>query len=438
MLKPDFLSILLIASCFWGMLCSNSSNSMVMPPATNGNPVSLEPDNPKIQRLVQHVEADSLRSFTQTLVGFGTRHTNSDTVSKTRGIGAARRWVYKKFRSFSDKNGGRLQVRYHDFQATVAGVSGLHRNVIAELPGTTTPERKFVVSGHLDSRNEDNGDAINFAAGANDDGSGVAAIMELARIFSQFEFESTVMFVAFTGEEQGLFGSRAYAQDLRQKNENIVAMVTNDVVGNIVGGSGNIDSLSVRCFSDEPSDSPNRQLARYIKIQGDAYLSDFTVNLILSRDRPGRGGDHFSFNEQGYTAARLTEPEDNLQHQHNMDDLPDFMSFPYLAKVVRVNVAYLSSWADAPESPTNTQITRLGEGQQRITWVRPDNADVVDYLLAFREPTSTTYDSLLSVGNVTEFIFTLPNNSFNGVFVSVSAVDEDGNESIFSQSVLIE
>ncbi|RMF57358.1 MAG: M20/M25/M40 family metallo-hydrolase, partial [Calditrichaeota bacterium] len=284
------------------------------------------------------------------------------------------------------------------------------------------------------SRNADIDDAVNRAPGANDDGSGVAAILELARVFSQFTFESTVMFVAFTGEEEGLFGSRALAADLKASNVNVVGMVTNDIIGNVVGGSGQVDSLSVRCFSDNPSDSPHRQLARYMKLQGEAYLPGFTVRLIARRDRPGRGGDHFAFNEQGYTAARLTEPEDNLNHQHNMDDLPEFMSFPYLTKVVKVNAAYLASWADAPESPTNVRLTPQG-GQQLLSWDKNAEAGL-SYLVAFRGPESASYDSLVAVAAETQVALD-PAPLPDGVFISVSGVDAEGNESVFSQEVVL-
>jgi len=405
-LKGEYSALLIL--CFLLLSCENKSSTNNNDNGVQPNiypTVMLEADNQKVADIVKKVRQDSLQAYIQKLVGFFTRHTNSDTSSTTQGIGAARRWVFEKFRNISDRNGGKLQVYYHNFQATVRGVAGFHRNVIAELPGTLSPDRKFVVSGHLDSRNSDNNDAVGFAAGANDDGSGVAAAIELARILSEFEFESTLIFVAFTGEDQGLFGSRAYAQDLRESNTNIVGMVTNDIIGNIVGGSGNVDSLSVRCFSDDQPDSRHRQLARYVKIQGDAYVPGFTVNLIPSRDRPGRGGDHFGFNEQGYTAARLTEPEDNLAHQHNMNDLPEFMSFPYLTKVVNLNSAYLATWADAPDIPKNVQAGSQSGGQQRISWDASNRQDFEKYLVSLRDPTSITYDSLITVGNENEFFF---------------------------------
>ncbi|MFQ5708064.1 MAG: M20/M25/M40 family metallo-hydrolase [bacterium] len=436
-MKPKLaISVVLFVSWVALNCSSNSTENTAQPPGADL--VMLEADNPKITDIVEQVDLDSLKSTIATLVGFFTRHTNSDTLSETEGIGAARRWVFNKFQNISQENGGRLKVSFHTFEATIRGVTGRHRNVVAELPGTVTPEKKYLVSGHLDSRNRDLDDAVNFAPGANDDGSGVAAVLELARIFSQFEFESTVIFVAFTGEEEGLFGSRALARALRQENVDIAGMVTNDIIGNIVGGSGKVDSLSVRCFSDEPTDSPSRQLARYIKAQGEAYLPGFTVNLIPNRDRPGRGGDHFGFNEQGYPAARLTEPEDNLQHQHNMDDLPEFMAFSYFTRVVKVNAAYLASLADAPKIPLNVQVSVLADGQRKITWDQPQPEKVVDYLVAFRSPGAVNYEGLISAGNVNEFLLDSNRVSSFPIYVSISAVDRAANESVFSKEVLIE
>ncbi len=426
----------LISIIFLVSFCND--NKMVNQPSSQkAMVISLTADNPKIEAIIHQINIDSVRSYIDQLVGFFTRHTNSDTISGERGIGAARRWVFRKFKQFSQQNGGRLKVTYHNFEANILGVQGLHRNVVAELPGTQNPERKFVISGHLDSRNRNLRDSVNFAPGANDDGSGVACILELARIFSQFEFENTIIFVAFTGEEEGLFGSRAFARDLKSQNVNVVGMVTNDIIGNIVGGSGKIDSTSVRCFSENPTDSPHRQLARFIKLQGEAYLPDFTVNLIQSRDRPGRGGDHFAFYEHDYTAARLTEPEDNLNHQHNMQDLPEFMSFTYLSKVIKVNAAYLATWADAPVTPEALNVEKISGGLTKISWSKGEEAQEINYILAFRNPTSVSYDSLLWVGKTNEFILQSLEPYPDGLFLSLSAVDKDSNESIFSKEVFI-
>lgn len=393
------------------------------------------PDNPNIQTIVSAISIDSLKSYVETLVAFYTRHSISGTISDERGIGAARRWIFRTFESISQRTGGRLRVEFEDFTPTICGETRLQRNVVAKLPGSANPERQILVSGHYDSRNDDNCDGSGFAPGSNDDGSGTAGILELARVLSQYEFEATLIFVAFTSEEQGLFGSRYYAQQAKARGDNIIAMVTNDVIGNVLGGSGMVDSMSVRCFSQEPMESQHRQLARYIKLQGEAYLSGFIVNVIPSRDRPNRGGDHFAFDEQGYTAARLTEPEDNMNHQHNTNDLLEFMSFSYLRKVVQVNAAYLANLGWAPPIPTAVRLEKIASSGYKISWQPGSSTEMLNYFVALRNPTAVTFDSLLDVGAKTEIVLA---NLPASVFISVSAVDEEKNESLFSREVKVE
>lgn len=394
---------------------------------------TLSADNAEIRRLLEAISADSLRSYVASLAGFETRHSISDTSSAVKGIGAARRWLRQKLQSFSQASGGRLQVYYDDFTTTICGVTAVQRNVVARLPGIATPERQILVSGHYDSRTTERCDGQGFAPGANDDASGTAGVLELARVLSRHQFKATILFVAFTGEEQGLFGSRHYAAAARQRGDNIIAMATNDVIGNIRGGSGTIDSAGVRCFSDDPMNSPHRQLARYIKLQAEPYVANFAVRLILARDRPGRGSDHFSFYEQGYAAVRLIEPEDNLDQQHNPNDLIRFMSFSYHRKAVQVNAAFVASLAWAPATPNGVTIVKLGAGQYRVRWNPSD--DGVKYLVALRLPASGTYDSLFDAGNRTELTLS---DITPPAYVSVAAVDAQQNESLFSTEVLLE
>lgn len=394
---------------------------------------TLSADNAEIRRLLEAISADSLRSYVASLAGFETRHSISDTSSAVKGIGAARRWLRQKLQSFSQASGGRLQVYYDDFTTTICGVTAVQRNVVARLPGIATPERQILVSGHYDSRTTERCDGQGFAPGANDDASGTAGVLELARVLSRHQFKATILFVAFTGEEQGLFGSRHYAAAARQRGDNIIAMATNDVIGNIRGGSGTIDSAGVRCFSDDPMNSPHRQLARYIKLQAEPYVANFAVRLILARDRPGRGSDHFSFYEQGYTAVRLIEPEDNLDQQHNSNDLIRFMSFSYHRKVVQVNAAFVASLALAPATPNGVTIVKLGAGQYRVRWNQ--SSDGVKYLVALRLPASGTYDSLFDAGNRTELTLS---DITPSAYVSVAAVDAQQNESLFSTEVLLD
>jgi hypothetical protein len=428
---------LAVVIAFLGTAGINCKHEILPPTPTERIPsqITLKADNPSIERLVADISIDSLRSFVETLASFHTRHSISDTTTSDKGIGAARRWIFQKFQSFSQASGGRLEVFYDDFTPTICEVTRLQRNVIARLPGTAIPERQILVSGHYDSRTVGRCDAEGFAPGANDDGSGTAAVLELARIMGRYEFEATLLFVAFTGEEQGLFGSRHYAQVARQRGDNLIAMATNDIIGNVVGGSGAIDSSRVRCFSEDPMDSPHRQQARYLKLQGEAYVPGFTVDMILARDRPGRGGDHFAFYENGFTAVRLTEPEDNLNYQHNGNDLPQFMSFSYFRKVVRVNAAFLASLAWAPPAPNGVTVEKLGPGRYRLKWNASNAGEVTKYLVSLRSAASITYDSLFDAGTGTELILT---GITPPALVSVAAVDSDQNESLFSTEVLFE
>ncbi|MCI0691625.1 M20/M25/M40 family metallo-hydrolase [candidate division KSB1 bacterium] len=428
--KLDAVAFFVIFAAF--IACDEKSRVPVVddfkpPPAT------LSADNAEIQRLLDAISADSLRSYVASLAGFETRHSISDTVSSAKGIGAARRWLRQKLQNFSRASGGRLQVYYDDFTTTICGVTALQRNVVARLPGTVSPERQILVSGHYDSRTTERCDGQGFAPGANDDASGTAGVLELARVLSRHQFEATILFVAFTGEEQGLFGSRHYAAAARQRGDNLIAMATNDIIGNICGGSGTIDSTGVRCFSDDPMSSPHRQLARYVKLQAGPYVTNFTVRLILARDRPGRGGDHFAFNEQGYTAVRFTEPEDNLDQQHNPNDLIRFMSFSYHRKVVQVNAAFIASLALAPATPNGVTSEKLGVGRYRLRWNQ--STDGAKYLVALRQSASVSYDILFDAGSKTEVTLS---DVAAPVYVSVAAVDAQQNESLFSAETLLE
>ncbi|NIX35388.1 MAG: M28 family peptidase, partial [Nitrospinaceae bacterium] len=266
--------------------------------------------NPLIQAMVDSVSTDSLRSYILSLQEISPRHTVSDTVAPDSGIGAARRWIKSKYEQWRNNTGGALQPEFFWFTETICGMTGLHANVMATLPGTLpqAQNRHFIVSGHMDSRTVNVCDAVSPQPAANDDGSGTAASIELARIMSRFQFDATLIFMAVTGEEQGLFGSGAYASWAASNNMRIDGMLTNDIIGNIVAPDSTVDSTSVRHFSVGPSTSPSRQLARYIKLKGEQYVPQMTVTLIPAQDRPGRGGDHIAFNDNGYAAARFTEP----------------------------------------------------------------------------------------------------------------------------------
>lgn len=415
------------------------------------------PINPIIEAMLNSVSTDSILLDLLTLVSFHTRHTNSDTTSANFGIGAARNFILNRFQQFSSQSSGAIQPSFFVFPATVCGViNSTHKNVLATILGSQTPERIIIASGHMDGRTHDNCDNNSFAPSANDDGSGTVVSIEMARVLSQFadEIESTLILMTVTGEDQGLFGSTAYADWAFENNLRIDAMITNDVVGNITGcvdpacPNGNFitDSTSVRHFSGGPSTSSSRQLTRYMKLKAEQYITEvsWTVTLIPSIDRPGRGGDHQPFFDNGYTAARFTEPHEfgdgtgNNGRQHNEFDLVEFVNIPYVARIVKNNIAGLAILAMAPETPTAPiEIQNVGNGTDLVlTWFTTNTEpDFAGYRLAVRHPDSLFYEQIILVGDTTNYTLTglTPEQI---LYLCYSAIDTSGNESIFTNEIL--
>ncbi|MFC1729419.1 M20/M25/M40 family metallo-hydrolase [candidate division KSB1 bacterium] len=341
-----FISLLTV---FMFIYCSDSPDYIVVSPGVEDIQYPIIEGVQKVIDIVDAVSEQSLRDNLTVLQDFYTRHTNSDTVSETRGIGAARRWIFSQFENSIQENPSLIEVWYDAFEQQInSGPLKLHKNVIYEQRGTEYPDRIFLAGAHMDSRNGNNADSEGFAPGANDDGSGTAAILELARILSGYTFKSTIMLVAFTGEEQGLHGSRHLAERFVAESVNIEGMIAVDMIGNSVGEMGNSDDSSARVFSQEPAYSIHRLLAAYVKVQGETYTDDFTVRLIPSIDRPGRGGDHITFTQSGFASVRLTESIENYDHQHNTEDIADYINFPYFTKNVKILAAVLAGLADAP------------------------------------------------------------------------------------------
>ena len=393
----------------------------------------------QIQAILDSISATNIKGYLDTIVGVQFRHTMDDTLSQTTGIGAARRWVYRKFQEFSAASGGRLQPQYFDFTATICGQTRLHRNVMAILPGTVTPNRYFVVSGHLDTRGDPNAACAFgiFSPGANDDGSGTAVSIELARVLSKYRFDASLIFMAVVGEDEGLFGSEAYAAYAQANNIRIDGMITNDVVGNIAGSNGIVDSLSVRHYSSLSDLTTHRQMSRYMRLKTERYYPLMTVNLIPDVDRPGRGGDHQSFQNHGYTAVRFVEPNENLANQHTPTDIVANMSPAYTARVTRVNAAGLASLAWAPEKPAAPTIADPGSGTSlRVQWAAPTPvSDLAGYRVAVRDSGGLYYSRVVDAGNVFQYTLTGLTPDVK-VAISVSAYDTAGNESIFSAEAL--
>jgi hypothetical protein len=414
--------------------------------------------NQTVLEIIQKISADSIKRNIEKLVSFHTRHSLSDTSHPSIGIGSARRWLKSELERYSRQSGGRLKVEFDEFiapQGPRVPRPTKMVNVIGTLPGKIHKDKVYIVSAHYDSRAGDALDSTGFAPGANDDGSGTAAVLELARVLSKYEFDCTIMFVLFAGEEQGLLGSRHLAKRLKDSGTVVLGVLNNDIIGNTVGGNGINDNTQVRIFSeglplsrDEnmlrliasvglENDSPSRQLARYIKDVGERYLPNFKVNLIFRRDRFLRGGDHTPFNEQGFPAVRISEMNENYNHQHQdvrtesgvkYGDLPEFVDFEYCANVTRLNAIALYHLANAPLPPKNPviKVSQL-EYDTTLKWDMNSETDLAGYNICIRETSSPFWEKKIFVGKVSEF--TLKNISKDNFIFGIQSVDIDGNES---------
>lgn len=414
----------------------------------------------EIARMLSEINARNIERTIRQLVSFGTRNTLSSQDDPQRGIGAARDWIYNEFLKMRAASGGRLRVEKQTFeQAKAARIPQptMITNLVATLPGTQaqSEERIYVVSGHYDSMCSSPTDEKCDAPGANDDASGVAAVIEMARVMSARKFDATIVFMAVAGEEQGLLGATYFAEQAKQKKWDIEAMFTNDIVGNTLGGNGVRDRRTLRVFSEGvptneteaeantrrgvggENDSTSRQLARFIKEAGTAYVPGMNVMMIYRRDRYLRGGDHIPFLERGFPAVRFTEPNEDYTHQHQnvrtengikYGDLPEHVDFGYVAQVARVNAAALSTLALAPAKPKNVGlVTARLTNDTDLKWDANTEPDLAGYEIVWRETTSPLWTNALPVGKVTSY--TVKGKSKDNYFFGVRAVDRDGNRS---------
>jgi len=414
--------------------------------------------NPEIQQLVQQVNVDSLKKYTEKLASFHSRHTlNTDAKN---GMIAAQNYVKAKFTEFASKSKGRMTANIEEFVVPGDGrrivADAKVGNVIARLAGTNPNDpRIIVVSGHLDSRNKDVMDAAGAAPGANDDGSGVALVIELARILAGTEFPATLLFVAFTGEEQGLKGATYLADKAKAESWKIEAVLNNDIVGNSSSSETNISNNTVmRVFSEtiplaedergaalrrsinSDNDSPSRQLARYIKELGERYVDQMEVKLIYRNDRFLRGGDQTPFMRNGFTAVRMSEMNENFLYQHEnvrvengiqYGDLPEFMDFEYLRKVAAVNLAAAASLGQSAGMPQEVKIDVRGlSNSSTLTWKAPIHGNPKGYYVLMRETSSSMWEKKFYT-EATQL--KLPYSKDN-YFFAVQSVSEHGTESL--------
>ena len=417
-------------------------------------------NDPEINKMVGEIKATSLENTVVKLVSFGTRHTLSDTKSKTRGIGAAQAWVKSEFDKYALESNGRLTSKIDYFTIKADGrriaVDSQLGNVMATLKGTDpTDDRIFIISGHLDSRVTDVMNTTADAPGANDDGSGVAAMMELAKIMSKRSYPCTIIFVAVTGEEQGLYGARHLAEMAKAEKWNVAAMLNNDMIGNsLSSGTRLSNNTKVRVFSEtipyleteeegrmrksinSDNDSPSRQLARYIKTATEQYVPQLEVELVYRNDRFLRGGDHTPFSQNGFTAIRMCEMNENYDHQHQdlrtekgvkYGDLPEFMDFDYLRKTTAANLASLSSLASAPRSPRNVGIeVKDLTNFSTLVWEAPEGKVPYGYQILIRSTADSQWQKTIFVKETKAEIAYSKDN----FFFAVQAVDELGHPSL--------
>ena len=428
--------------------------------SVNTSAQTLIQKDPEIEKMVSEVSSDSLKSYITSLVSFGTRNTLSTQTDPKRGIGAARKWVLSKFTQFAKESDGRMTAYIDTTTLQPDGkridVPVVLGNVVAVLKGTDPEDtRLFIISGHMDNMRTSVMDRTGDAPGANDDGSGTANVMECARIMSKHAFPATIMFVAFSGEEQGLLGAKFMAEKAKKENWNIEAVLNNDIMGSNNSNETNIiNNTKVRIFSEGlpayeteksaamirslglENDGASRQLARYMKEVGERYVDNLEVVLIYRNDRFLRGGDHTMFVQNGFTAVRVCEMNENYYHQHQdvrmengiqYGDLPEFMDFEYLRKNTAMNLSSLANLSKAAAKPREVliEVKRLTNFTE-LSWKAPLNGKTKGYYVLIRETSSPVWQKKIFTP---ETGIKIPYSKDN-YFFAVQSVNDFGNESL--------
>lgn len=414
--------------------------------------------NELLYDIINTISAEKIQKDVQTLVDFGTRNTFSDTVSNTRGIGAARRWIKQEFETISKNCNNCIDVFYQkDFVTKKENNRVPHDawvvNVVAIQKGTKHPNRFIIMSGDIDSRASNTMDFTIDAPGANDNASGMAGTIEAARVLSKYQFENSIIYVGLSGEEQGLFGGAGLAAYAQEKNWDIIGVFNNDMIGNIKGVDGVIDNRTFRIFSEPvPAnetererrlrrfyggevDGVSRQLARYVYKTTKTYMPEMNPMMIYRLDRFGRGGHHRPFNDLGFAGIRIMEAHENYTQQHQdireedgikYGDVIEHVNFEYAKKLTTVNAINLASLASAPPPPKNVAIGGIVEPAAKFKWDKVDGAK--GYKIYWRDTTSPTWDYSRYVGDVSEF--TLDGIVIDNYFFGIASVNDDGYESI--------
>jgi hypothetical protein len=414
----------------------------------------------KLHKIVSQISAKNIEKDIEKLVSFGTRHTLSETKSEARGIGAARRWIKAEFEKISKKCNHCLEVYFQ--KDTISGEKRIPNptevvSVIAILKGKTDPGRYVIMSGDIDSRVSDPMNSTSDSPGANDNASGVAGVLETARVLSQYQFDGSIVFAALSGEEQGLFGGKIMAKSAKEAGWRIKAVLNNDMIGNISGINGVINNTTARIFAEGTRqnetakqaatrrytggevDSPTRNLARYIDWMADRYIPNLDTMMIYRLDRFGRGGHHKPFNDLGYPAVRIMETNENYNRQHQdlreengiqYGDTLDGVNFAYAAKLTALNAVSLAGMAWAPNPPTNVNISGAVQPSTTLKWNKAKNIEsklVAGYKIYWRLTDQSQWQFSRYVGKVSEY--TLENIVIDNYLFGVASVSQDGFES---------
>ncbi len=418
----------------------------------------------KIYDIIDAVSVNRLKNDVKTLADFGTRHTLSDTLSETRGIGAARRWIKSEFDNISKDCNNCLEVFFQKdlVEKSSEPFARIFRdvwvvNVVAIQRGTTYPNRFVIMSGDIDSRISDPNNYTDDAPGANDNATGMAGALEAARVLSKYKFESSIIYVGLSGEEQGLYGGKGLANYAKANNWDIIGVLNNDMIGNIEGVDGVIDNRTFRIFSEsittditDPKelakqargrrfyggevDGTSRQLARYIYKTTKTYMPEMNPMLVYRLDRFGRGGHHRPFNDLGFAGVRIMEAHENYTQQHqdirtedgvNYGDTFEHVNFPYCKKLTAINAINLASLASAPPAPKEVGIGGIVEASVKLKWSKVDGAK--GYKIYWRNTTSPTWDNSRYVGDILEF--TLNGIVLDNSLFGVAAIGDNGFES---------
>jgi Peptidase family M28 len=447
-------------------IVAQSATASAAPVARRASATAIRPRHdfdPALRSLLRQIDPGRIQAIIERLVSFGTRHTASSQTDPVRGIGAATTYVDAQMNAIAAASGGRLTVQKQTFTQPVSNripEPTQITNIIATLKGTASPERFYVVTGHLDSRCTDVLDFTSDAPGADDDGSGVAVVLELARVFSAHQFPGTLIFATVAGEEQGLYGSAFMATQMNAAGNDVQAMFSNDIVGASRAFDGTKpDPFTVRMFSEGvptdadsndiallqsvggENDSASRQLSRFAAEVAPPELTHMHIREIWRRDRYLRASDHVSFETFGYPAARFTEPRENFDHEHQnvqvvngvqFGDLIEFVDFDYIARVARVNAATLWALATAPGTPKGLQIhttppgTLSGTNQTTMSWNPNPESNLARYEVVMRETTAADWTDAIDVGTATSVTLDI---SKDNVQFGLRAVDASGNRS---------